>query len=63
MVAVDSGPEQGAIYDAIVQVSNDAKVDARLILAVIMQEVCIPPIPLLLHLAFRILTPNHSVVR
>lgn len=40
MVDYDSGPEQGAIYDAIVQVSQDAKVDARFILAVIMQEVC-----------------------
>lgn len=38
MVNYDSGPEQGAIYNAIVQVSQEAKVDARLILAVIMQE-------------------------
>ena len=39
LVNFDSGPEQGAIYDAIVQVSQEAKVDARFILAVIMQEV------------------------
>lgn len=39
LVHFDSGPEQGAIYDAILQVSREAKVDARLILAVIMQEV------------------------
>lgn len=48
MVINDSGPEQGALYDAIVQVSKDSKVDARLILAVIMQEVCLPlllPLP------------------
>ncbi|RPB00878.1 hypothetical protein L873DRAFT_1736036 [Choiromyces venosus 120613-1] len=38
MVSHDSGQEQGAIYDAIVKVSQEAKVDARLILAVIMQE-------------------------
>ncbi|CAZ84509.1 unnamed protein product [Tuber melanosporum] len=38
LVHFDTGPEQGAIYDAIVQVSQEAKVDARLILAVIMQE-------------------------
>ena len=38
-VVGDSGPEQGAIYNAIVQVSQDSKVDARLILAIILQEV------------------------
>ena len=35
----DSGPDQGAMYNAIVQVSQDSKVDARLILAIIIQEV------------------------
>ena len=39
----DSGPEQGAIYNAIVSVSKASKVDARVILAVIIQEV-FPPI-------------------
>lgn len=34
----DSGPEQGAIWNAIVTVSQESFVDARLILAVIMQE-------------------------
>jgi hypothetical protein len=36
----DSGPEQGAIYNAIVEVSKAAQVDARVILAIIIQEVC-----------------------
>lgn len=34
----DSGPEVGAIYDAIETVAKDTKVDHRFILAVIMQE-------------------------
>ena len=38
-VVGDSADEQGRIYNAIVQVSKESKVDARLILAVIMQEV------------------------
>jgi len=45
MVRFDSGPEQGEIYNAIVRVSQEAKVDARLILAVIMQEVPFPSSP------------------
>ncbi|MCJ1343056.1 hypothetical protein MMC31_001247 [Peltigera leucophlebia] len=36
--ADDSGPEIGAIYDAIQQVALETKVDHRFILAVIMQE-------------------------
>ena len=40
VVVGDTGPEQGAIYNAIVSVSQQAKVDARVILAVIIQEVC-----------------------
>jgi hypothetical protein len=39
MVLVESGPIQGAIWNAIVEVSAAAKVDPRLILAVVMQEV------------------------
>jgi glucan 1,3-beta-glucosidase len=39
MVYEESGPIQGDIYNAIVQVSKASLVDARLILAVIMQEV------------------------
>ena len=42
MVKYDSGPEQGAIYNAILQAAQESKVDARLILAVIMQEVPFP---------------------
>ncbi|MCJ1387944.1 hypothetical protein MMC18_000787 [Xylographa bjoerkii] len=38
VVVGDTGPEQGAIYNAIVSVSQQAKVDARVILAVIIQE-------------------------
>jgi glucan 1,3-beta-glucosidase len=38
----ESGPIQGDIWNAIVQVSADSKVDARFILAIIMQEVFIP---------------------
>ena len=36
----ESGPLQGDLYNAIVQVSQDSMVDARFILAIIMQEVC-----------------------
>jgi glucan 1,3-beta-glucosidase len=39
MVYEESGPIQGDIYNAIVQISKASLVDARLILAVIMQEV------------------------
>jgi len=42
MVPVESGPIQGAIWNAIVSVSESALVDARFILAIIMQEVCFP---------------------
>lgn len=35
----DSGEQQGEIYNAIVEISQATLVDARLILAVIMQEV------------------------
>ena len=35
----DTGAEQGAMYDAIVTVSQQSKVDARIILAIIVQEV------------------------
>ena len=42
MVYEESGPIQGAIWNAIVQVSADSKVDARFILAIIMQEVLLP---------------------
>lgn len=42
MVYEESGPIQGDIWNAIVQVSADSKVDARFILAIIMQEVFIP---------------------
>ncbi|KAL3484993.1 pectate lyase superfamily protein-domain-containing protein [Aspergillus germanicus] len=38
MALVESGPIQGDIWDAIVAVSADARVDPRLILAVVMQE-------------------------
>ncbi|KAH3147357.1 hypothetical protein KXW18_005344 [Aspergillus fumigatus] len=38
MALVESGPIQGAIWNAIVEVSAAAKVDPRLILAVVMQE-------------------------
>ncbi|KAL4866510.1 hypothetical protein BDV12DRAFT_210436 [Aspergillus spectabilis] len=38
MALVESGPIQGAIWDAIVSVSAAAKVDPRLVLAVVMQE-------------------------
>ena len=41
MVYEESGPIQGDIWNAIVQVSADALVDARFILAIIMQEACI----------------------
>ena len=43
MVYEESGPIQGDIWNAIVQVSADSKVDARFILAIIMQEVFSPP--------------------
>jgi glucan 1,3-beta-glucosidase len=39
MASEESGPIQGAIWNAIVQVSANSKVDARFILAIIMQEV------------------------
>lgn len=39
MVYEESGPIQGAIWNAIVQVSENSLVDARFILAIIMQEV------------------------
>ena len=39
MVLEESGPIQGAIWNAIVSVSESALVDARFILAIIMQEV------------------------
>ena len=60
MVRFDSGPEQGEIYNAIVRVSQEAKVDARLILAVIMQEVPFPsssspPTP-----SYTVLIPSQS---
>jgi hypothetical protein len=42
MAPVESGPIQGAIWNAIVSVSESALVDARFILAIIMQEVCFP---------------------
>lgn len=35
----DTGEQQGEIYNAIVQVSVNSKVDARLILGTIIQEV------------------------
>ncbi len=35
----ESGPIQGAIWNAIVSVSESSLVDARFILAIIMQEV------------------------
>lgn len=35
----ESGPIQGDLYNAIVQVSENAQVDARFVLAIIMQEV------------------------
>lgn len=35
----DTGEQQGEIYNAIVSVSQQSKVDARLILATIIQEV------------------------
>jgi hypothetical protein len=35
----DTGEQQGEIYNAIVSVSKQSHVDARLILAVIIQEV------------------------
>ncbi|RAH82446.1 putative exo-beta-1,3-glucanase [Aspergillus japonicus CBS 114.51] len=38
MALVEDGPIQGDIWNAIVQVSADAKVDPRLVLAVVMQE-------------------------
>ncbi|MCJ1282861.1 hypothetical protein MMC26_002187 [Xylographa opegraphella] len=38
VLAGDTGPEQRAIYKAIITTSRQAKVDARLILAVIIQE-------------------------
>ncbi|KAL3471491.1 pectate lyase superfamily protein-domain-containing protein [Aspergillus californicus] len=38
MALVESGPIQGYIWNAIVAVSADAKVDPRLVLAVVMQE-------------------------
>ena len=38
VVAGDTSPEQMAIYNAIVSVSQQAKVDPRVILAVIIQE-------------------------
>lgn len=37
----ESGAIQGDLYNAIVQVSENAQVDARFILAIIMQEVSI----------------------
>jgi glucan 1,3-beta-glucosidase len=45
MALEESGPIQGAIWNAIVQVSADSEVDARFILAIIMQEVLDPSIP------------------
>lgn len=39
----ESGPIQGDIWNAIVQISEEALVDARFILAIIMQEVRVPP--------------------
>jgi glucan 1,3-beta-glucosidase len=41
MVYEESGPIQGDIWNAIVQVSANSLVDARFILAIIMQEACI----------------------
>ncbi|RFU32374.1 Beta-glucosidase/Glucan 1,3-beta-glucosidase/Glucan endo-1,3-beta-D-glucosidase, partial [Scytalidium lignicola] len=38
MALEESGPIQGDIYNAIVEISQNSKVDARLILAIIMQE-------------------------
>lgn len=35
----DSGEQQGEIWNAVLQISQQSKVDARLIMAVIMQEV------------------------
>lgn len=46
MVYEESGPIQGDIWNAIVQVSADSQVDARFILAIIMQEVRLLPRPL-----------------
>lgn len=37
----DTGEQQGEVYNAIVSVSTAAKVDARLILGVIIQEVIV----------------------
>jgi glucan 1,3-beta-glucosidase len=39
MVYEESGPIQGDIWNAIVSVSQNSLVDARFILAIIMQEV------------------------
>ena len=39
MVYEESGPIQGDIWNAIVSVSQNSRVDARFILAIIMQEV------------------------
>ena len=39
MVYEESGPLQGDLWNSIVQVAANSKVDARFILAVIMQEV------------------------
>jgi glucan 1,3-beta-glucosidase len=39
----ESGPIQGDIWNAIVQISEEAMVDARFILAIIMQEVQVLP--------------------
>lgn len=43
MVFEEDGPTQGDIYNAIQEISIAAQVDARLILAVVMQEVCCLP--------------------
>lgn len=39
LVLEESGPLQGDLWNAIVQVAANSKVDARFILAIIMQEV------------------------
>ena len=41
LVDEESGQLQGDLYNSIVQVAGDAMVDARFILAVIMQEVSV----------------------
>ena len=38
----ENGPLQGYLYNSIVQVAAASKVDARFILAIIMQEVSFP---------------------